>query len=97
MTSGTFSPDARREATRDGAPAIDLVDGESLCSLLKELVGEDSQFIIATHSPILMAFPGASILSFDGPTIREVPYGEVEGVALLRSFLENPGVFLRHL
>jgi restriction system protein len=37
MTTATFSPDARREATRDGAPAIDLVDGETLCALLKSL------------------------------------------------------------
>lgn len=37
MTTGTFSADARREATRDGAPAIDLVDGETLCELLKGL------------------------------------------------------------
>jgi restriction endonuclease Mrr len=37
MTTGTFSTDARREATRDGAPAIDLVDGETLCELLKSL------------------------------------------------------------
>jgi len=37
MTTGTFSTDARREATRDGAPAIDLVDGETLCELLKGL------------------------------------------------------------
>jgi restriction system protein len=37
MTTGTFTTDARREATRDGAPAIDLVDGETLCELLKSL------------------------------------------------------------
>ena len=37
ITTGTFTADARREATRDGAPAIDLVDGEALCELLKEL------------------------------------------------------------
>lgn len=36
VTTGTFSSDARKEATRDGAPAIDLVDGETLCVLLKE-------------------------------------------------------------
>ena len=36
MTTGSFTADARREATRDGAPAIDLVDGELLCQLLKE-------------------------------------------------------------
>lgn len=36
ITTGTFTTDAKREATRDGAPAIDLVDGELLCQLLKE-------------------------------------------------------------
>jgi restriction system protein len=36
ITTGTFTADARREATRDGAPAIDLVDGDSLCDLLKD-------------------------------------------------------------
>jgi restriction system protein len=37
ITTGTFSGDARKEATRDGAPAIDLIDGEALCDLLKSL------------------------------------------------------------
>jgi restriction system protein len=37
ITTGSFTPEARREATRDGAPAIDLVDGDSLCDLLKQL------------------------------------------------------------
>jgi restriction system protein len=37
ITTGTFTPDARKEATRDGAPAIDLIDGEALCYLLKDL------------------------------------------------------------
>jgi restriction system protein len=37
ITTGTFSSDARNEATRDGAPAIDLIDGETLCDLLKSL------------------------------------------------------------
>lgn len=36
LTTGTFTADARREATRDGAPAIDLVDGDALCDLLKD-------------------------------------------------------------
>lgn len=37
ITTGTFTADAKREATRDGAPAIDLIDGELLCDLLKDL------------------------------------------------------------
>jgi restriction system protein len=36
ITTGTFTSDARKEATRDGAPAIDLIDGEALCGLLKD-------------------------------------------------------------
>jgi len=36
ITTGTFTSEARREATRDGTPAIDLVDGDTLCDLLKE-------------------------------------------------------------
>lgn len=37
LTTGSFSNDAKREATRDGAPAIDLIDGDSLCDLLRSL------------------------------------------------------------
>jgi len=37
ITTGTFTPDARREATRDGAPPIDLVDGDQLIDILKKL------------------------------------------------------------
>jgi restriction system protein len=37
MTTGTFTPKARKEATRDGAPPIDLIDGDQLCDLLRQL------------------------------------------------------------
>ena len=37
ITTGRFTPDAKREATRDGAPQIELIDGEQLCELLKSL------------------------------------------------------------
>ena len=69
----------------------------SLLSMLKEMVKQDAQFIIATHSPILMAFPEGSILSFDSDTIREVAYDELEHVSLTRAFLDNPESFLRRL
>ena len=61
------------------------------------MVEQDSQFVIATHSPILMALPGADILSFDHTPIRRVPYDEVEHVSLTRDFLNNPEAFLRRL
>ena len=35
ITTGTFTADAKREATRDGAPPVDLIDGDRLCELLK--------------------------------------------------------------
>ena len=66
-------------------------------SLLKEMVNQDSQFIIVTHSPIIMAFPEASILSFDSSPLKEVAYEELEHVSLTKAFLNNPQSFLRHL
>lgn len=69
----------------------------ALLALLKEMVEQEAQFIIATHSPLLMAFPGAQILSFDQQPVRAVAYDDVEHVALTRAFLNNPHSFLRHL
>ena len=65
--------------------------------MLKEMVEQDAQFIIATHSPILMAFPEATIYSFDNTPIKEVAYDDLEHVTLTRAFLNNPESFLRHL
>ena len=64
---------------------------------LKQMVLENSQFIIATHSPILLAFPDAQILQFANGAIREVKYKELEHVQLTKDFLNNPDSFLRHL
>ena len=64
---------------------------------IKQMVENDSQFIIATHSPIILAFPGATILSFDGGAIHPVRYEQLEHVNLTRDFLRNPEAFLRLL
>lgn len=69
----------------------------ALLSLLKSCAADGCQFIIATHSPILMALPGASILLIENGTIRDVAWEEVEHVSLTRAFLANPDSFLRHL
>lgn len=71
----------------------------ALLSVLKAEVEreEPSQFVIATHSPILMALPGALILSFDETPIQEVAYGDLEHVRLTRDFLNRPEQILRHL
>ena len=69
----------------------------TLLSLLKQMIEQEAQFIIATHSPILMAFPGAEILSFDRAPISPVEYKDLEHVNLTRDFLADPESFLRHL
>jgi predicted ATPase len=69
-----------------------------LISMIQEMVEQsNAQFIIATHSPILMAYPGATILSFDTVPVQPVNYDELEHVTLTRAFLNNPDQYLRHL
>lgn len=69
----------------------------ALLAMIKQMIEQDAQFIIATHSPILMAFPEAAIFSFDSHPVSEIAYEDVEHVSLTRSFLNNPNSFLRHL
>lgn len=66
-------------------------------ALLKQMVDQDAQFIIATHSPIIMAYPDAAIYNFDSASIRRIEYDDVEHVSLTRSFLNNPEAYLNHL
>lgn len=68
-----------------------------LLALIQESVAENGQFIIATHSPMLLAYPGARIYSFDRQPVEALAYDELEHVALTRAFLNEPGRFLRHL
>lgn len=49
------------------------------------------QAIVATHSPIIMGFPDATLLSFDGGRIREVAYRDVDHYRLTLDFLADPG------
>jgi predicted ATPase len=68
-----------------------------LISILKDAVADGCQLIIATHSPILMAFPGAEILVFEGDQITPTPWEELDHVRLTRAFLNDPQAFLRRL
>jgi len=56
-----------------------------------------AQFLISTHSPILLSYPGAVLFSLDGDTIREVAYRETEHYLVTRDFLNAPERFFRHL
>ena len=68
-----------------------------LLRLILRAADEGAQFIIATHSPILLACPGARIFSFDAPPICEVAYADLVHVTVMREFLNNPDEHLRRL
>lgn len=59
-------------------------------SLLHEYVKRGGQFVIATHSPIIMAYPDAHIYLLDGEGVREVVYQDTEHYLITRGFLSNP-------
>ena len=65
--------------------------------LIYDLTKRGSQFIIATHSPILLAFPQATIYWLDDIGLREILYTETEHYQLTRDFLNNHELMLRHL
>ncbi|NHM27074.1 AAA family ATPase [Desulfofundulus sp. TPOSR] len=57
----------------------------------------NAQFLMATHSPILLAYPGATIYSLDYSPLRSVEYEDTEHYRLTRDFLNNRASFFRHL
>jgi predicted ATPase len=64
---------------------------------VRDAVSAGSQFIIATHSPIIASYPDAQILEFGHEGIRSVAYDDLEGVSLYRHFLRNPKQYLDRL
>ena len=69
----------------------------ALIAILRDRVAADCQFVIATHSPILMALPGADIRLLDDGVVTAIAYADVEHVRLTRAFLDDPESFLRRL
>ncbi|HEV3001751.1 MAG TPA: AAA family ATPase [Solirubrobacteraceae bacterium] len=69
----------------------------TLVRRIHELVEAGSQFVIATHSPIVLAYPHATILHCGEHGLEPVAYDDAEPVALTRSFLDAPERFLRAL
>jgi predicted ATPase len=68
-----------------------------LLATMHEACAHGAQFIMATHSPVLMAYPGARIYEFDDDGPHATSYDDVSAVGLWRSFLENREQFFRHL
>lgn len=66
-------------------------------AMLSDAVTEGSQFIVATHSPLLLALPGSTLLDFDGDRVRESRWEDLASVQLWRGVLEAPARYLRHV
>lgn len=72
-------------------PEAALSPNRQLAALraIHQLVEDRSQFIIATHSPILLSYPHAKIIQFDQSGISEVAFEDTEHFAVTRDFLNN--------
>jgi predicted ATPase len=69
----------------------------ALLAMMLDMVAQDAQFVVATHSPLLLAFPGAQLYSFDAAPPARVAFADVEHVQLTRAFLEAPERYLAEL
>lgn len=69
----------------------------AMISRMHQLVTDQSQFIIATHSPIIMAYPNAQILLIDEEGIQPVEYTETEHYRVTKDFLNRYERFLKEL
>jgi predicted ATPase len=59
--------------------------------------GPEVQVIVATHSPIILSYPGAQILSFDGRKLEEIKYEQTTPYQVVSGFLKNPALYLKKL
>ena len=64
---------------------------------MHELIGARSQFIIATHSPILMAYPGARIFQVSKHGLETIAYEDTEHFRITRSFLNRHELMIEQL
>lgn len=69
----------------------------TLLMLLYHLAQKGAQFLIASHSPILLGIPGASILSFDDGSIHDITYEETESYRVTELFINNKQMILHNL
>jgi len=69
----------------------------ALLAMIGDMVGQDAQFIIATHSPMLLAYPDAQIYSFDQTPVAVVAYEQLDHVRITRDFLNAPQRYLNQI
>jgi predicted ATPase len=68
-----------------------------LMSRIREALNRNCQFIIATHSPVLLAYPGAAIYLIEDDAFKRTTYEELESVSLMRAFLNRPATFMKEM
>ncbi|GGG14433.1 ABC transporter, ATP-binding protein [Rhodococcoides trifolii] len=68
-----------------------------LLAVMKDLVDEGSQVIMATHSPLLAAFPGADVLELGDDGLTSTAWADTDMVRNWSNFFDSPERFLRHL
>lgn len=68
-----------------------------LLAEIDRLAKDGCQFVIATHSPIVMAYPNSRLYWLDRDGVHEKSYQDTEHYQLTRGFLEHPGAYLKHL
>lgn len=69
----------------------------ALVALMSDAVAAGSQFVVATHSPLLLAIPDATLYDFDDERIRRARWDELASVQLWKGVMESPARYLRHL
>lgn len=93
------------ESFRDGLFLLDEPEAAlspqrqlTLLQIMARLVSNGrTQFVIATHSPILLTFPDAQIVDFDAPGLPQVGVRETRHYTITRGILEHPEIYWRHL
>lgn len=77
--------------------ALSFNSSLQLVAALHDSIGSGAQVICATHSPVIAATPGATILELDEDGIRPARWDELDVVSHWRTYLNNPASYLRHL
>nr|MDO8084271.1 AAA family ATPase [Candidatus Sigynarchaeum springense] len=91
-----FVPDGLYILDEPEAP-LSPVRQLALIAMMKGMVDQGCQFLVSTHSPMLMAYPGATIMSIDDIPMKKVAFDDIEHVKIMRLFLNDPDNFLSRL
>jgi predicted ATPase len=96
LIANRFGPDSFFVLDEPEA-ALSLRGQLALMRRMHDLVAEGSQFVVSTHSPVLLGYPEATIYTLSDAGITRARYEETENYELTRSFLKDRDQFLRHL